>query len=41
MPPLSLTDSEVDEAVSVLDRAIGDVMAGKVSDEQVASFMMW
>jgi 4-aminobutyrate aminotransferase len=40
-PPLTLTPGEVDRAVSILDRAIGDVEAGMVPDEAVASFAGW
>jgi 4-aminobutyrate aminotransferase len=41
MPPLTLTEDEVGEAVGIVDRAIADVMAGKVADADVAPFMMW
>jgi 4-aminobutyrate aminotransferase len=41
MPPLTLTEAEVAEGVAIVDQAITDVMAGKVSDADVASFMMW
>ena len=41
MPPLTLTEDEVAEAVAIVDRAIADVTAGKVADADVASFMMW
>ena len=41
MPPLTLTEDEAAEGVAIVDRAIADVMAGKVSDADVASFMMW
>ena len=41
MPPLTLTEDEASEGVDIVDRAIADVMAGKVSDSDVASFMMW
>jgi 4-aminobutyrate aminotransferase len=41
MPPLTLTEDEVDEGVAIVDRAIADVMAGKVGDVEVAEFMMW
>ncbi|WP_292722176.1 aminotransferase class III-fold pyridoxal phosphate-dependent enzyme, partial [Mesorhizobium sp.] len=41
MPPLTLTEHEVAEGVAIVDQAIADVMAGKVSDADVASFMMW
>jgi 4-aminobutyrate aminotransferase len=41
MPPLTLTEDEVAEGVAIVDQAITDVAAGKVSDADVASFMMW
>lgn len=40
-PPLTLTEEEAAEGVAVVDQAIADVMAGKVADTDVASFMMW
>ena len=40
-PPLILTRDELDEGVSILDQAIADVLAGKVSDEAVAAFAGW
>ncbi|MGS1096570.1 aspartate aminotransferase family protein (plasmid) [Aquamicrobium terrae] len=41
MPPLTLTEDEVAEGIAIVDRAMADVAAGKVSDADVASFMMW
>ena len=41
MPPLTLTEEDVAEGVGIVDQAITDVAAGKVSDADVASFMMW
>ncbi len=41
MPPLTLTEADVTEAAAIVDQAITDVVAGKVADEKVASFMMW
>jgi 4-aminobutyrate aminotransferase len=41
MPPLTLTEDEVDEGVAIVDQAITDVIAGKVADKNVQSFMMW
>jgi len=41
MPPLTLTEDEAQEAITIVDRSIADVQAGKISDDQVASFMMW
>lgn len=40
-PPLCLTESEADEGVAILDRALGDVEAGIVSDEAVAAYAGW
>lgn len=40
MPPLTLTEVEAAEGVSIVDQAIADVAAGKVADADVASFMM-
>ncbi|MEP7453610.1 aspartate aminotransferase family protein [Phyllobacterium sp. SB3] len=41
MPPLTLTEKEACEGIDIVDRAIGDVLDGKVSDESVAPFIMW
>lgn len=40
-PPLILTESEVDEGVEILDQALADVEAGKVSDEKLSRFPGW
>lgn len=40
-PPLTLTEAEVSEGVSIVDQALRDVVAGRVSDQDVAPFMMW
>ncbi|MEN5278772.1 aspartate aminotransferase family protein [Brucella sp. TWI432] len=41
MPPLTLTEDEIDEAVDIVDQAIADVLDGKVAESDVSSFMMW
>ena len=40
-PPLIVTRDDIDEGVGILDQAISDVLAGKVSDETVAQFAGW
>lgn len=40
-PPLCLTAAEADQGVAMLDRAVGDVQAGLVSDEAVAAYAGW
>ncbi len=40
-PPLTLSRAEAEEAVAILDRALGDVVAGRVPDEAVAGFEGW
>jgi len=40
-PPLNLRKKEVDEAVEILDRAMTDVTAGKVSDDDIRPFEGW
>lgn len=40
-PPLILSREEIDQGVDILDRAIADAIAGKVSDEAVAPFAGW
>ena len=40
-PPLTLTKREVDEAVSILGRALDDVANGQVADEAVVGFEGW
>jgi 4-aminobutyrate aminotransferase len=40
-PPLNLSAPEVDQALAVLDAAIGDVEAGRVSEDLVARFAGW
>jgi 4-aminobutyrate aminotransferase len=40
-PPLTLADAEVDQALTVLDQAIGDVEAGRVPADLAARFAGW
>ena len=40
-PPLILTEAQMQAGLAVIDRALGDVVAGRVSDAAVAPFMMW
>jgi 4-aminobutyrate aminotransferase len=40
-PPLIVSREDIDEGVAILDQAIGDVAAGRVSDEAVAAFAGW
>jgi len=36
-----LTHEEIDEGVAILDQAVADVLAGKVSDKAIAEFEGW
>lgn len=40
-PPLVLTEDEADEGVRIIERAITDVMEGRVPDEKVAPYAGW
>jgi 4-aminobutyrate aminotransferase len=40
-PALTLSSEEIAEALDVLDRALADVEAGRVGDEEVAAFAGW
>lgn len=40
-PPLTISDAEIDEGIAIIDQAIADATAGKVSDAEVAPYMMW
>jgi 4-aminobutyrate aminotransferase len=40
-PPLPLSDEEVDSALAMLDTAMEDVVAGKVSDETIELYAGW
>jgi 4-aminobutyrate aminotransferase len=40
-PPLTLTAAEAEEGLAILDRAIADALAGRVSDADVAAYAGW
>jgi 4-aminobutyrate aminotransferase len=40
-PPLTLSESEAEEGLAIIDQAMTDVSNGLVSDADVAPFMMW
>ncbi len=40
-PPLILGRKDVDEAIEILDRSLGDVAKGVVSDAEIAPFAGW
>jgi 4-aminobutyrate aminotransferase len=40
-PPLTLSEAEVEEGVAIIDEAMTDVSNGRVSDADVAPFIMW
>jgi len=40
-PPLTLSEAEARDGVAIIGQALRDVDAGKVSDADVAPFMMW
>ncbi len=40
-PPLIITETEVDEGVAILDKAIDDALAGRVDDAAVAAYAGW
>ncbi|MHA4734423.1 aspartate aminotransferase family protein [Ensifer adhaerens] len=41
MPPLTIQQEEIEQGLAIIDQAIGDVATGKVSDADVAPYMMW
>jgi 4-aminobutyrate aminotransferase len=41
MSPLTLSRAEDEEGIDIMDRAMTDVTQGRVSDADVAPFMMW
>lgn len=40
-PPLILTEEQARDGAAIIDQALADVAAGKVSDQQVAPYIMW
>jgi 4-aminobutyrate aminotransferase len=40
-PPLTLSEAECTEGLAIIDRALGDVAAGQISDEAVQAYMNW
>ena len=40
-PPLTISEAEVDEGLAILDRALEEVAAGRVADEDVARYAGW
>ncbi|MDA0228586.1 MAG: aspartate aminotransferase family protein [Proteobacteria bacterium] len=40
-PPLTVSEAEIEEGLDIIDRALGDVANGVVSDESVQAFMNW
>ena len=40
-PPLNLSDAECAEGLAIIDQALTDVPAGRVSDEAVQAYMNW
>ncbi len=40
-PPLIIDERQIDEGIAILDQAISDVVAGKVSDEAIAAYAGW
>lgn len=40
-PPLTMSVGDADRALDILDRAVGDVGRGLVSDDSIASFQGW
>ncbi len=41
VPPLVITEDELDRALAILDEALTDVASGKVSDAEVAEVRGW
>ena len=40
-PCLTMTKEEAKEGIEIIEQSLVDVTEGKVSDEQVAPYMMW
>ncbi len=41
VPPLVITDAQLDRALAILDEALTDVERGKISDDEVAQIRGW
>jgi 4-aminobutyrate aminotransferase len=41
VPPLVISDEQVQEAVEIVGKALADALAGKVGDDEVAQFTGW
>ena len=40
-PPLTLSESEVEEGLAIIDQAMRDVANGLIADAEVEPYMMW
>lgn len=40
-PPLIITDSQVEQAIEILDEALEDVLAGKVDPKKIKKYVGW
>jgi 4-aminobutyrate aminotransferase len=40
-PPITLSEAEVEEGLSILDQAIEDVEADRVPDSAIAAYVGW
>jgi 4-aminobutyrate aminotransferase len=40
-PPLTLSESELQEGIAIIDQALTDVSRGLIADAEVAPYMMW
>jgi 4-aminobutyrate aminotransferase len=41
LPPLVISEAQLERAVAIIDQALTDVARGKVSDEEVAQVQGW